>query len=110
MVSSTAPIRTATRSLFAPHRSRSSPAARGRVERGDLLDLLRAEAPRLAGALPAEGRESAVLLRLADDPFARGGPPMRAFDATIELLRRFVAGDLDRPHQAWAPVERVSVR
>jgi hypothetical protein len=63
-------------------------AARGGVERGDLLDLLRAEAPRLAGALPVEGRESATLLRLADDPFARGGPPMRAFEATIELRCR----------------------
>jgi len=60
-------------------------AARGGVERGDLLGLLRAEAATLTGRLPEAGRRSAAFLRLTDDPFARGGPPLRGFDATLEL-------------------------
>lgn len=60
-------------------------AARGGVERDALLDLLRAEAAGLCARLPEAGRSSAGFLRLADDPFARGGPPLRGFDATLEL-------------------------
>lgn len=60
-------------------------AARGGVERAELLDLLRAEADRTARRLPEAGRACAGFLRLAEDPFARGGPPLRAFDATLEL-------------------------
>lgn len=72
-------------------------AARGGVERNDLLDLLRAEGGRAAGRLPAAGRSSAGFLRLVDDPFARGGPPMRGFDATLELRC-----ESDAPGEAFA--------
>ncbi len=60
-------------------------AARGGVEQRELLDLLRVESSRIASRLPEAGRRSAGFLRLVDDPFARGGPPLRGFDATLEL-------------------------
>ena len=71
--------------MAVPAKCRVLLAARGGVEREDLLDLLRAEAGRMAPLLPESGRSAAGFLRLTDDPFARGGPPMRAFDATLEL-------------------------
>ena len=71
--------------MAAPFKCRVLLAARGGVEREDLLELLRAEAQRAAARLPEAGRSSAGFLRLADDPFSRGGPPIRGFDATVEL-------------------------
>ena len=71
--------------MASPAKCRVLLAARGGVEPDDLLDLLRAEAAGLSARLPETGRRTAGFLRLADDPFAGGGPPLRGFDATLEL-------------------------
>lgn len=71
--------------MASPAKCRVLLAARGGIESGDLLDLLRAEAAGLAARLPEAGRQTAGFLRLADDPFSRGGGPLRGFDATLEL-------------------------
>lgn len=60
-------------------------AARGGIERKELGERLRAEMERLHERLPDAGRSVQGWLRIEDDPFAQGGPPMRAFDATLEL-------------------------
>jgi hypothetical protein len=60
-------------------------AARGGVAREDLVELLHAEGPLLATRLPEPGRSALAMVRVEDDPFAVGGAPMRAFEATLEL-------------------------
>ena len=60
-------------------------AARGGASRDELTALLRDVAAELSPRLPAAGRSLRGFVRRADDPFARGGPPMRGFDATLEL-------------------------
>jgi hypothetical protein len=60
-------------------------AARGGTSRDERLALLHEIAAELAPRLPAAGRRVRGFVRRPDDPFARGGPPMRGFDATLEL-------------------------
>jgi hypothetical protein len=60
-------------------------ALRGGAAPGEPAALLRELAAVLSPRLAAAGRSLRGFVRRADDPFARGGPPMRGFDATLEL-------------------------
>jgi hypothetical protein len=52
----------------------------------ELALRLRKEAARLESAVEGRNLRSAVLLRVADDPFAKQYPARRAYDAVLELV------------------------
>ena len=60
-------------------------AARGGVPTDVLREQVSAAAARLSEMLAAAGGGARAFLRQEGDPFRRGGPPMRGFDATLEL-------------------------